>query len=47
MNADAVLTALTGIAGLFVGAGVQYSAGKSLEQRKHFQELRSRAYVDF
>jgi hypothetical protein len=47
MNADALLTALAGIAGVFVGAAVQYWAGKSLEQRKHFQELRSRAYVDF
>jgi hypothetical protein len=47
MNVDTLLTALAGIAGVFVGAGVQYWAGKSLEQRKHFQELRSRAYVDF
>src|SRR5437879_6539073 len=30
-----------------VGAALQYFYGRSLEQTKHFRELRSRAYVDF
>ena len=42
-----VVIAIVGIAGILLGAGAQYLLARRTESAKHFQELRTRSYVDF
>lgn len=42
-----VLTATLPLAGILVGAGLQYFFGRSLELRKHIQAQKGQAYADY
>ena len=41
------IVALVGIVGVILGAGIQYVFTSRVENKKHFQQLRTSAYVDF
>ncbi len=42
-----LIVAIVGIAGILVGVAAQYSFARRTEAARHFQELRTQAYVDF
>jgi hypothetical protein len=47
MDLNTWLPAITGLIGLGLGAALQYYSARTIERNRHFDELRSRAYVDF
>lgn len=47
MSSSVALTAVLPLAGILVGAGLQYFFGRSLELRKHIQAQKAQAYADY
>ncbi len=42
-----IITAIAGIVGILLGAVTQYIFSQRAESTKHYQELRTKSYVDF
>ena len=47
MTPQLILTATLPLAGILVGAGLQYFFGRSLELKKHIQAQKGQAYADY